>query len=145
MESWFLAWPHRIKTGTNSSKNGVALLWSEKASSGCSAAPHLKAKARKRGNIWDLPQQSHSANKLLGASEFAQGKKNARFLPPAHCEVPVVISHEGDVPVLCFRACLITRNILHESLPDKEYKTVKSTICAEKCMSVYMCTYISAQ
>lgn len=73
------------------------------------------------------------------------GENNVRFLPPAHCEVPVVISHEGDVPVLCFRACLITRNILHESLPDKEYKTVKSTICAEKCMSVYMCTDISAQ
>ena len=117
----------------------------EKASSGFSAATHSKARARKKGNIWDLPPQSHSANKILGDSEFAQGKKNVRFLPPAHCEVPVVISHEGDMPILCFRACLITRNILHESLPDKEYETVKSTICIEKCMPVYVCTYISAQ
>lgn len=126
-----------VKTSTNSSKNSIALLWSEKASFGSSTAPHLKARARKRGNIWDLPPQNHCANKLFGDSEFAQGKMNVHFPPPACCEVPVVVSHEGGMPILCFRVCLIASLMNHCQI--KSTRQVKSTICKE----MYACVHIN--
>lgn len=68
------------------------------AFSSFSAVPCLKARARE--STYGIYCNKDSANKLLGNSEFSQGKKNMHFLPSAHCEVLVEILHDGDIPSL---------------------------------------------